>query len=192
MWPELLYIPLCFYYIIDASCSWLAYSVFTFHYASTISTRTRGRRTRENLLYIPLCFYYILKLSKPFLVWIHLYIPLCFYYIAKSDQSAAGLLPFTFHYASTISRKGRIPGVITSLYIPLCFYYICWGCYHLSPFYNLYIPLCFYYICIRRFNMKNKEYLYIPLCFYYIQKPGTVQFLCLLYIPLCFYYIRLR
>ena len=133
---NLLYIPLCFYYIESSAALWPmqlhslhstmlllypdAYSdtpqggiTFTFHYASTISDN------------FPNFMKYI----------VYLYIPLCFYYIGIYSKRPWAFTHFTFHYASTISWSGHhLCGSLHTLYIPLCFYYIP---LLFSPFYFL-------------------------------------------------------
>ena len=119
-----IYIPLCFYYIIqecgivcdisylhstmlllyriDSKCS-VASSEFTFHYASTISEFADSFMGVLILIYIPLCFYYINCSHVCYVVNEFIYIPLCFYYIQTG-------------------KIGKV--VLVSIYIPLCFYYI--------------------------------------------------------------------
>ena len=80
---EYLYIPLCFYYIITPKKPPIKESIFTFHYASTIS----------------LCSF--LSICNLF--------PFTFHYAStisvNVDQSVEQPSNFTFHYASTISVK---------------------------------------------------------------------------------------
>ena len=100
-----IYIPLCFYFILDVSAS----------------------RTVISIIYIPLCFYFIDSASCQSLLRIfHLhstmlllyprpavkrctsfpiYIPLCFYFILTKHLPLIPDLPFTFHYASTLSHS---------------------------------------------------------------------------------------
>ena len=171
-------------------------NLFTFHYASTLSFR-RLLPMIGNIIYIPLCFYFItggtayfirrnLNLHSTMLLlyrWITLwqihqkliYIPLCFYFIGMSVRLWPPLLPFTFHYASTLSGdRNNWQGWSNSftfhyastlskatkagnqyelpIYIPLCFYFIvdqvtdpCWVI-------RIYIPLCFYFILFEDTN----------------------------------------
>ena len=78
---NLLYIPLCFYYIHTRSRCRHNRFHFTFHYASTISNRGIQSISQDARLYIPLCFYYIQTWFKILVCAFNLYIPLCFYYI---------------------------------------------------------------------------------------------------------------
>ena len=119
-----IYIPLCFYFILIRCSQRRQTTLFTFHYASTLSS-CRCYKEFWIRIYIPLCFYFI-----PFIVLdseklIFIYIPLCFYFILRFAIVKELMKPFTFHYASTLS------GVPTSslslsihIYIPLCFYFI--------------------------------------------------------------------
>ena len=100
-----------------------------------------------SIIYIPLCFYFI-KL------WIRypasnrqIYIPLCFYFISAHYIQLRRNSPFTFHYASTLSKWIRDScGRSESIYIPLCFYFIDQPVsLRITGFY-IYIPLCFYFI----------------------------------------------
>ena len=120
-----IYIPLCFYFILSNYATTGAVDVFTFHYASTLSSRIPLLQLHDLRIYIPLCFYFI-----------------------PGDRCGKGILqyPFTFHYASTLScrheykcefefnlhstmlllylqRQIRTRNRI-SIYIPLCFYFI--------------------------------------------------------------------
>ena len=55
----ILYIPLCFYYILAHAVGFAVPPFFTFHYASTISVTPHFEQASLTILYIPLCFYYI-------------------------------------------------------------------------------------------------------------------------------------
>ena len=75
-----IYIPLCFYFILIRCSQRRQTTLFTFHYASTLSS-CRCYKEFWIRIYIPLCFYFI-----PFIVLdseklITIYIPLCFYFI---------------------------------------------------------------------------------------------------------------
>ena len=97
-----IYIPLCFYFILIRCSQRRQTTLFTFHYASTLSS-CRCYKEFWIRIYIPLCFYFI-----PFIVLdseklIFIYIPLCFYFILRFAIVKELMKPFTFHYASTLS-----------------------------------------------------------------------------------------
>ena len=121
---SLLYIPLCFYYILWVDNGQPISDHFTFHYASTISCSSEG----------------LMSLFSP------LHSTMLLLYPAYNGKGAY-TNNFTFHYASTISYQVYFPLVLRIwLYIPLCFYYIeCSYCITADGK-ALYIPLCFYYI----------------------------------------------
>ena len=80
--PMSIYIPLCFYFIIGR-----------------ILSHVFGIK-----IYIPLCFYFIkCRLSSMVMQGI-IYIPLCFYFINWTIDTSTLWKPFTFHYASTLSK----------------------------------------------------------------------------------------
>ena len=80
--------------------------LFTFHYASTISSSAENIRRLIQALYIPLCFYYIAKIEDKFS---NLYTSFTFHYastISALDYNYFRIHSFfTFHYASTISKS---------------------------------------------------------------------------------------
>ena len=98
-----IYIPLCFYFI--SPSSWairLMLTVFTFHYASTLSKTNMRFRTAQIDLHSTMLLLY-----------------------RRAGWSTAGTGPgFTFHYASTLSDWRNHCLVIRKIYIPLCFYFI--------------------------------------------------------------------
>ena len=53
-----IYIPLCFYFIACTIRIVLSLTLFTFHYASTLSYQVVNYGKME-FIYIPLCFYFI-------------------------------------------------------------------------------------------------------------------------------------
>ena len=121
-----IYIPLCFYFIVIASCVSLSRFSFTFHYASTLSIS----RYFFWMLTISFTFHYASTLSNRTLCTVYCY------------------TLFTFHYASTLSTK-RFPSIpqYSVIYIPLCFYFIvdygtwikfCWKTYLHSTMLLLY------------------------------------------------------
>ena len=103
LFPILIYIPLCFYFI----------------------QRTTTPSRNDSIIYIPLCFYFIFSpdFVSPvyFCIYIPLcfyfielqanfaenddliYIPLCFYFIHREHLLCSSYSLFTFHYASTLS-----------------------------------------------------------------------------------------
>ena len=101
----LIYIPLCFYFIggLHRHCG--LFFQFTFHYASTLSVSARGACITTCTIYIPLCFYFIVGGMKNNPVDNPIYIPLCFYFIADCLADLDKYCTFTFHYASTLSRR---------------------------------------------------------------------------------------
>ena len=81
--PIIIYIPLCFYFILYTHISWRSPRIFTFHYASTLSTQS----TRTPRRLIGFTFHYASTLSLVASTW-------------RLASSA-----FTFHYASTLSNQ---------------------------------------------------------------------------------------
>ena len=103
-----IYIPLCFYFIEFMGHRVVVDSLFTFHYASTLS----------HVIYYILCNLFNLHSTMLLLyhitdrVWmilfIHIYIPLCFYFIHCSLWPHTIRVRFTFHYASTLSKVSEM------------------------------------------------------------------------------------
>ena len=188
---DLIYIPLCFYFI-------------------------SGRQPAGRLvthIYIPLCFYFIVlgindsgkvepNLHSTMLLLYHRSIDdvydalhhlhstmlllypnmryevsvlhndlhstmLLLYHIDREQKNLSFL--FTFHYASTLSNRGkRVGDCYNHIYIPLCFYFILSKLAALSGLSSIYIPLCFYFILsCDQYDSANYS-IYIPLCFYFI------------------------
>ena len=81
-----IYIPLCFYFILAHCLGKLKAVPFTFHYASTLSASSSRFRKRSSKFTL----HYASTLSKMELVQIWnmrvIYIPLCFYFIADLDE----------------------------------------------------------------------------------------------------------
>ena len=118
-----IYIPLCFYFI----WFWVHYfgwsEKFTFHYASTLSSRRHAIRHDVKHLHSTMLLLYppfILIVPPPLLI----YIPLCFYFIPSRRWQSVTDCSFTFHYASTLSHTHILSNVLRFIYIPLCFYFI--------------------------------------------------------------------
>ena len=103
----------------------------------------------SDCIYIPLCFYFIGNGVFKEYWFLFIYIPLCFYFINVKPFLNPGSDQSTFHYASTLSKRGqRGPGTST-IYIPLCFYFIAIVPDNILPFSIIYIPLCFYFIPVK-------------------------------------------
>ena len=140
---------------------------FTFHYASTLSGAPREERT-SGLIYIPLCFYFILFPERVRMRLKHLHSTMLLLYQGLSDRNAHGKAGFTFHYASTLSDNSLRWQDLRSIYIPLCFYFI--NCYFIKfhvIYNNLHSTMLLLY---RFFNLifRRSLFIYIPLCFYFI------------------------
>ena len=123
---EYIYIPLCFYFIPVPSLYFPALVIFTFHYASTLSTVPLGSTLHRSNLHSTMLLLYQGRSGSPRPTY-PIYIPLCFYfidvatlysYLYPPDLHSTMLLlypgyshtrqrlplSFTFHYASTLSR----------------------------------------------------------------------------------------
>ena len=123
----LIYIPLCFYFIlVDATIEYI-HSIFTFHYASTLSGRWCSivRRHKLHLHSTMLLLYREWRFegcgrvhnlhSTMLLLYLNtfsssserfkIYIPLCFYFITGRLTPQRSGNRFTFHYASTLSKR---------------------------------------------------------------------------------------
>ena len=140
-----IYIPLCFYFMECRLSARQVAAVFTFHYASTLSSYDPIDCVAD-FIYIPLCFYFIKEVSENLRNFCCIYIPLCFYFIPGAGTTKSTkffiYIPlcfyfmecrlsarqvaavFTFHYASTLSSYDPIDCVADFIYIPLCFYFI--------------------------------------------------------------------
>ena len=80
---DVIYIPLCFYFISDRTSYVIRSTLFTFHYASTLS-ETNGA---ELVVTVKFTFHYASTLS------------------CRLHSNRRGNDIFTFHYASTLSAK---------------------------------------------------------------------------------------
>ena len=187
-----IYIPLCFYFILIRCSQRRQTTLFTFHYASTLSS----------------CRCY-----KEF--WIRIYIPLCFYFILRFAIVKELMKPFTFHYASTLS------GVPTSslslsihIYIPLCFYFIRIGLLSVAVCkLHLHSTMLLLYRWSRRWKRLNLQNLHSTMLLLYrdwgwfsvlvykwftfhyastlsILDTIKTRYAVYIYIPLCFYFIK--
>ena len=121
----IIYIPLCFYFIVVAAVSFRPV-IF---------------------IYIPLCFYFIEYHPADLLFHLSdLHSTMLLLYQSLLYSSLFSFTSFTFHYASTLSQI--IPQCLNLLfiYIPLCFYFIEFGRPIKQLHILIYIPLCFYFI----------------------------------------------
>ena len=145
----MIYIPLCFYFILYSRYLISCVYEFTFHYASTLSHRTVSSRPRVICIYIPLCFYFIGKSGRNDAESKTIYIPLCFYFIFIINVSVSEIDEYF-------------------IYIPLCFYFIPPSDHIDFDVFQIYIPLCFYFIDDWTDSKSPADLIYIPLCFYFI------------------------
>ena len=185
-----LYIPLCFYYITTAVISLTAFSIFTFHYASTISW------CFNNGCYLFNCFtfHYASTISNPGLKswYVRLIFtfhyastisinhkiktviisPFTFHYASTISPTDIGHYPisisFTFHYASTISVYGlKLDAHLRPLHSTMLLLYP-----NVFPAITMFSHFTFHYAStISELRSQNPwlHRLYIPLCFYYIK-----------------------
>ena len=142
--------------------------LFTFHYASTLSA-VADAYGAVVLIYIPLCFYFI-PIQCNFRIGIkHLHSTMLLLYRTCRGSNQERDLPFTFHYASTLSSSWNLlctalrhlHSTMLLLYPTMKPFYLNWTL--------IYIPLCFYFICAGIRLYAGKPHIYIPLCFYFIQ-----------------------
>ena len=119
-----------------------------------------------------------------------IYIPLCFYFISGCALSSRPYAPFTFHYASTLSKwLYRNHARLLDLHSTMLLLYLRLRAF-ISSLCSIYIPLCFYFIFCIADMILSHILIYIPLCFYFIYVYSDYAVLLLLiYIPLCFYFI---
>ena len=187
-----IYIPLCFYFILTPLQDFQALLVFTFHYASTLSSIFNGHNlfpcqftfhyastlsfavnipcSNICCIYIPLCFYFIPARFSNLSHFVNIYIPLCFYFIRVCHKAWDWELLFTFHYASTLSLTDCLRWRIReSIYIPLCFYFIekIWDMSTLNADYLHSTMLLLYRSAVH--PGQHSIPIYIPLCFYFIK-----------------------
>ena len=126
-------------------------------------------------IYIPLCFYFIKvwwKAAQDVGNYLHSTMLLLyrsgsicgpmtattftFHYASTLSRRGSAQVKehfsFTFHYASTLSERSQPPaGARVYIYIPLCFYFIDKECHERLKIVLIYIPLCFYFI--RKYNL---------------------------------------
>ena len=120
----IIYIPLCFYFIIFPMKFIVAREKFTFHYASTLSYPET-----ESQFPILFTFHYASTLSQsprkifiPDYFDLHSTMLLLYPYTVKVGDCLYDI--FTFHYASTLSGRVLAVNRVCEIYIPLCFYFI--------------------------------------------------------------------
>ena len=232
-----IYIPLCFYFISLPAASNACSSIFTFHYASTLSASALV----DNIDALhQFTFHYASTLSKEeeqvtiFVKYLHstmlllylawqtmsrllirfIYIPLCFYFILTGWSPSAFRLPFTFHYASTLSPCSKC-SVYHLLYLHstmlLLYRVLGWGLrkqeldLH-STMLLLYLPLSevllpcmstftFHYASTLSRRKRSCGIELLSFTFHYASTLSSLQLthyytLDIIYIPLCFYFIR--
>ena len=122
-----IYIPLCFYFMECRLSARQVAAVFTFHYASTLSSYDPIDCVAD-FIYIPLCFYFILLRSAwQSLPGIYLHSTMLLLYPIYGPVTNPQVNIFTFHYASTLSRSKALFKQTSCIYIPLCFYFITFG-----------------------------------------------------------------
>ena len=97
--------------------------IFTFHYASTLSVHKSSQKYPVcNLHSTMLLLYRLLRLRIKFpSFYLHSTMLLLYlddYYMPQMANI------FTFHYASTLSRRLLVFKLMRQIYIPLCFYFI--------------------------------------------------------------------
>ena len=141
-----IYIPLCFYFIDIASNIFSFSTVFTFHYASTLSYRRDS-----NTDYISVfTFHYASTLSCAPSRMSMLSTPFTFHYASTlsgvSGSDRGKFKGFTFHYASTLSAaiSSAVRSVSNLHSTMLLLYRILFLRNPLEV--RIYIPLCFYFI----------------------------------------------
>ena len=148
---------------------------FTFHYASTLSTRA-VMPTRTTPAFT---FHYASTLSHVEGLSDVLIAEFTFHYASTLSKHGEALkhfeIPFTFHYASTLYQTGpRGNRKRRNLHSTMLLLYLV----EASPddhFVLIYIPLCFYFILARQSLQRWQKHIYIPLCFYFIRTSCIVQ-----------------
>ena len=134
-----------------------------------LRSSSRHRKQSRNLHSTMLLLYPISEAGEILLLEC-IYIPLCFYFILQRSCQQCRGLPFTFHYASTLSDLEMLLREEQKfIYIPLCFYFIGNSSERRERHSWIYIPLCFYFILCAFSLVFLPPQIYIPLCFYFIQ-----------------------
>ena len=189
-WRRPIYIPLCFYFIDLINGGINGTIKFTFHYASTLSLQVLRAESLLRYLHSTMLLLYLIFLFKTGHIKF-IYIPLCFYFIPEHDACYFFSDLFTFHYASTLSRRlaERRSEQCINLHSTMLLLYQKWDWQKLRKT-QIYIPLCFYFILPVMHPTVCRKVIYIPLCFYFIDYENTVHHHKIrIYIPLCFYFI---
>ena len=166
------------------------------------------------IIYIPLCFYFIAEPPPHRTDRGAIYIPLCFYFIHHRSAGCARRTPFTFHYASTLSRlpaaclpsREYLHSTMLLLYLILAVT-VSVPIFHLHStmlllYQNVYLKII---VCIR--YLHSTMLLLYPdtpkakpvgftnlhstmLLLYLADRPGGRPDRDPIYIPLCFYFIK--
>ena len=186
-----IYIPLCFYFILKGGFASLGDIVFTFHYASTLSVSAGSNTLWSITIYIPLCFYFILlsgSVSAPACPYLHSTMLLLYRHHPWKYRSA--VYSFTFHYASTLSA-GPPPKIRPSsfIYIPLCFYFIH---FRTSPSRSIRYLHSTMLLLYRRNHANDRgewKHLHSTMLLLYPRRLSSGISRYQIYIPLCFYFI---
>ena len=143
---QIIYIPLCFYFIVWRCREESGHAKFTFHYASTLSDVFWPITWMKFYLHSIMLLLYQLTMRQFIVFYFHLHSIMLLLYRYTPVVCAYAVSLFTFHYASTLSNWSASEKIFCiEIYIPLCFYFI-----DLENFWwilsFIYIPLCFYFI----------------------------------------------
>ena len=118
-----IYIPICFYYFLNAIFLIVVFNSFTFQYVSIISESwTLTERSRTDLhsnmfLLFQRCICSTAQPERD----LHSNMFLLFLFV--NFLFFARLAPFTFQYVSIISDCVHAVVILFHIYIPICFYY---------------------------------------------------------------------
>ena len=164
-------------------------SIFTFHYASTLSRIAEVVQTSgSNLHSTMLLLYLVNAIEKGWLF--NIYIPLCFYFIGNPRQLISISALFTFHYASTLSNSEYdIPHRIAKF----TFHYASTLSRHIISSFDeilhLHSTMLLLYQRLGRVdcNLLLFTFHYASTLSKYRDDKTVLQFI--IYIPLCFYFI---
>ena len=150
---EMIYIPLCFYFIWSGVCSrYFRSSPFTFHYASTLSLILH---IRFNTVCV-FTFHYASTLSE-------------------SDDKTLGI-QCNLHSTMLLLylQEHEWSNTVRIIYIPLCFYFIGNSPPTLCTYLHLHSTMLLLYHRILKRRMRPFK-IYIPLCFYFIVNTDSEQ-----------------
>ena len=204
-----IYIPLCFYFILDC-CS---KSLTLIHLHSTMLLLYQFVGSNNNsvaFIYIPLCFYFIFVkvIFKSSSTDLHstmlllyrswhgyviyrsiIYIPLCFYFIWSDARIP--VLPPNLHSTMLLLYRNRYQNFLLGFLFT--FHY---ASTLSTPTFNNALGIngfTFHYASTLSpcpWRESALYVIYIPLCFYFIRNAGNAWFGgSIIYIPLCFYFI---